>query len=81
MALLSPQMKTSVYSCWLLCVIWKYSEYIISHSTLQYKVYQDLGKGKVIADSVITTTSTFIAFMFTTYYCLFSNVNDRLFVE
>ncbi len=40
-----------------------------SHSIPQRKLYRDHGKGKVIADCVITTTS--IAFKFTAY-CLFS---------
>ncbi len=54
---LSPYFKSSVSSYWLLCIKWKYSEYSFSYAILQSEVYRDPGKGKVIADSVITTTS------------------------
>ncbi len=47
-------------------------------SILQYKVYLDPDKGKLIADPAVTTTPT--AFMFTTC-CLFSMFYDRKFVE
>ena len=58
-----------MYSYWLLSVKLKYSEHSVSYTMPQYMDYWDLGKGKVIADSIITTT--LIAFIFTRY-CLFS---------
>ncbi len=61
--ILSPQ----VYSCWVLCVKWNIVHSMSSHLTPQWKPYRDPGKGKVIADCVITTTP--IAFIFTRY-CL-----------
>ncbi len=52
---LSPYFKHSVFSCWLLCVNWKYSKIQHFLFNTQYKVYWDPGKGKVIADSDTTT--------------------------
>ncbi len=49
--LLSTYFKLSVYSCWMLCVIWKYST---SYSIPQYKVQWDPSKGKVNIDFVQT---------------------------
>ncbi len=60
--------KPSVYSCWVLCVKWNIVHSMSSDSIPHCKLYRDPGKGKVIADCVITTTS--IAFIFTRY-CLF----------
>ncbi len=53
---LSPYFKPSVCSYWLLCIKLMYSEYSFSYTTLQYGVYQDPGRGKVVAGSVRTTT-------------------------
>ena len=58
-----------MYSNWLLCKKLKYSEYSFSYTILHNELYQDPGKGNVIADSVITTPP--ITFIFTRY-CLFS---------
>ena len=66
---LLPYLKSSVYSYWLPCIKFKYSEYSFSYAILQYALYQDPGKGNAIAYSVVTTTP--IAFIFTRY-CLFS---------
>ncbi len=68
MTLVSPYFKPSVYSCWVLCVICNIVHSMSSHSLPQCKLYRDPGKGKVIADCVITTTP--IALIFTRY-CLF----------
>ena len=58
-----------MYSYWLLCIKLKYSENSFSYTILQYEEYRDPVKGKVITDSVITTSP--IAFI-CIRYCLFS---------
>ncbi len=68
MTLLSQYYKPSVYSCWVLYVIWNIVHSMSSHLIPHCKLHRDPGKGKVIADCVITTTP--IAFIFIRY-CLF----------
>ncbi len=58
--LLSPYFKPSVYSCWVLCVLWNIVHSMSSHSLPQCTLYRHPGKGKVIADCIIT-------FIFTRY--------------
>ncbi len=49
-------LSTQVYSYWLLFIKLKYSEYSFSYAIQQYEVCWDAGKGKVIANSVITAS-------------------------
>ncbi len=75
--------KSTVYSYWVLCIKLKYSEYILSYTILQYEVYWDPDKGKLIVDSVITTTP--IASIFLKIFYVLNvpliYVNIRKFVE
>ena len=54
----------------MLCIKLKYSEYNFSYTILQNELYQNPGKGNVIAVSVITITPVDVAFTFTRYWIL-----------
>ena len=53
----------SMYLYWLFCVKCRYCKYNIFYSIMQYKVYRDPGKLKIIPDSVITTLPLVLVFI------------------
>ena len=55
-----------------------FSKQLFLYNTIQYEVYRDPGKGKVIADYIITTTP--IAFILSVLNFLSIYVNDIKFV-
>ena len=69
---------SSVYSYWLLFIKLTYSEDSFFYTVLQYELYQNSGKGNVIADSAITTTP--IAFILTRYrlFSMFYRSTSRI---
>ena len=43
--------KSSMYSCWFLCIKLKYSEHSFAYTLLQCEIYRDPAKGNVIEDT------------------------------